>query len=145
VARPVGLSAGAMISWQGFDLDTDGYDASFDLTYLTIPVLLNYYITDNFAIKAGVQPGFLVNSNLNLKRNNDKAELDAEKIFKKFDLAIPMGCSYSFSNFQIDARYNLSVTKLLKKGTINGVEFSGDGNAYNSVVQVTLGYNFRLK
>ena len=50
-----------------------------------------------------------------------------------FDFAIPVGMSYEFDNFVIDGRYNIGVTKVPKHG---------DG--YTNVVQLTLGYKFKL-
>jgi len=145
-AAPLGISAGALFSWQGCDFDNDNdIKTSMELFYLNIPVLLNYYITDNFAVKAGVQPGLLLNSKVKAEKNGNKAEVDSDKMFKSFDLAIPMGCSYSFGRFQIDARYNLSVTNIIKKEAhILGETIKADGHLYNSVFQLTLGYNFSL-
>jgi hypothetical protein len=54
---------------------------------------------------------------------------------KSFDFSIPVGLSYEFSNFVVDARYNWGLTK-----TIDGL---GDGTK-NSVLQFTFGYKFVL-
>jgi hypothetical protein len=43
-----------------------------------------------------------------------------------------MGISYEFSDFVIDARYNLGLTKTNKEG---------DKSIKNSVFMLTLGYN----
>lgn len=48
-------------------------------------------------------------------------------------LPSPWGMSYEFDNFVIDGRYNIGVTKVPKHG---------DG--YTNVVQLTLGYKFKL-
>lgn len=67
----------------------------------------------NFALKAGIQPGFMVNK-------------DDVRHVNTFDFAIPVGMSYEFDNFVIDGRYNIGVTKVPKHG---------DG--YTNVVQLT--------
>ena len=49
----------------------------------------------------------------------------------KFDLSIPVGLSYEYNGFTLDARYNFGVTKL----------FSGvDDTVLNQVITITLGY-----
>jgi len=50
-----------------------------------------------------------------------------------FDLAVPVGMSYEFDRFVVDARYNIGVTKVPKHG---------DG--YTNVLQLTIGYKFNL-
>lgn len=91
-----------------------------DLESGLFPITLNYYVAKNFALKAGIQPGFMVNKD------------DARHV-NTFDFAIPVGMSYEFDNFVIDGRYNIGVTKVPKHG---------DG--YTNVVQLTLGYKFKL-
>ena len=86
------------------------------------------------AIKAGIQPGFLLSAKYKgseLVGNNwvDFDESSTEGL-KKLDLSIPVGLSYEFSDFVIDARYNFGVTKIAKEGS--------DGK--NSVIMLTVGY-----
>ena len=58
---------------------------------------------------------------------------DEAKQVNTFDFAIPIGMSYEFNNFVLDARYNIGVTKVPKYG---------DG--YTNVLQLTIGYKFKL-
>ena len=58
---------------------------------------------------------------------------DEAKQVNTFDFAIPVGMSYEFNNFVLDARYNIGVTKVPKYG---------DG--YTNVLQLTIGYKFKL-
>ena len=112
VAEKFSLSAGAIYSMQGVKHGK--------LDYINIPLLANYYVIPGLAIKAGVQPAFNVTS-----------EEGANS--KSFDLSIPVGASYEFSNFVLDARYNFGVTKIW-----DAVDCK------NSVIQITLGYKFSL-
>ena len=50
----------------------------------------------------------------------------------RFMLSVPVGLSYEYSNFVLDARYNFGVTDL----------FKGLGTMRNNVIQLTLGYKF---
>lgn len=118
----MGVTAGLLYTMQGSKDKNAEYNENLD--YLNIPILFNYYIFPGFAVKAGIQPGFLV-----------RAKYDDESLkdfYKSTDFAIPMGVSYEFSDFVIDARYNLGVANIL--------EHSGDYKQRNSVFQLTLGY-----
>ena len=52
---------------------------------------------------------------------------------KSFAFAIPVGLSYEFSDFVVDARYNIGVTKALD-----------NVDSRHSVFTFTLGYKFAL-
>ena len=125
VAEKVGVSAGLMFSMQG--CGWKGYDDKTKLNYLNIPILANYYVYKGLAVKAGVQPGILLSA-----KEGDK---DIKDDVKGFDLSIPVGASYEYQNFVLDARYNIGVTKANK---------NGDKSNKNSVFQITLGYKFKL-
>ena len=124
------ISAGAIYSMQGCKIKNS--DVKYNLDYINIPILANYYFAKGFAVKAGVQPAFKVSSKA--KADGASENLDG---YKSFDLAIPLGLSYEISNFVIDARYNLSLTKI--HDDVEGVEYGK-----NQVIQITLGYKFAL-
>ena len=121
------LSAGLLYSRQGAK-----YEASFagvkgsdtwQPSYLNIPILANVYVVKGLAVKAGVQPGFMVDKD----GRGDAA--------KTFDFSIPVGLSYELPTVPIviDARYNWGLTKV------------ADGaDSKNSVFQFTVGYKFDL-
>lgn len=125
-AENMGVTVGALYSMQGSAIKD--VDDKIKMNYLNIPVLFNYYIIPGLAIKAGVQPGFLMSSKY--------GDTDMKDYSKKFDLSIPMGLSYEISDFVIDARYNLGATNFLKDN--NGLFW--DGKARHSVIMLTVGY-----
>ena len=112
-------------------------DEKNTLTYLNVPILANYYVAPGLAIKAGVQPGFLLSRKWKGEENIDgkwvKFDESGTDGLKKFDLSIPIGLSYEISDFVIDARYNLGLTKIVEHY---------DGK--NSVIMLTLGYKIPL-
>ena len=126
LADQFGVTAGLLYSMQGAADDRNS-DHNINMDYLNIPILANYYIIPGLAVKAGIQPGFL------MRAKSD--DVDIKDTFKSLDLAIPLGVSYEFSDFVIDARYNFSLTKLPDHG---------DGKVYNSVIQLTIGYKIPL-
>ena len=135
VMEPLAITAGALVSMQGAkEKDHDGYtDGSETLTYLNIPVMANYYVAPGLALKAGVQPGFLLSRKNKYTRNGHEHENTDKDGLKSFDFSIPLGISYEISDFVIDARYNLGLSNILD------IEHS-DWSNKNSVIMLTLGY-----
>ena len=114
--RKVAIAGGLLYSFQGGK--NDNY--SWNPGYINIPVTLNHYLSRGFALKAGLQPGFMVGK-------------DNVGDVNTFDPAGPVGMSYEYGNFLIDGRYTIGVTKVPKPG---------DG--YRHVLQLTIGYKFKM-
>ena len=140
VAENFGLTAGLFYSMQGvkFTNKIDGVDLTETdkVDFLNIPIMANYYVIPGLAVKAGIQPGFKVSGkrSIDAKEGSSKANLteDLEGI-KAFQFAIPVGASYEYKSFVLDARYNIYLTKAAKVG---------DGR--HSVFTISLGYKFAL-
>lgn len=128
-------------------------DQSDVLGYIKIPIVANYYIFKGFAVKAGVQFGFMVSSKFfahgeadydlfgdGVKRAVDLyGYVDMKDQYKKFDFSIPVGVSYQFKvPIVIDARYQIGLTKL------NKYSYDGIKDSKNSVFTLTVGYKFGL-
>lgn len=128
-AEKFGVSAALMYSLQGTKYE--GVDKAYNMHYLNIPILANYYVVKGLAVKAGIQPGFLVGAKHDGNSFSDSC--------KKFDFAIPVGLSYEISNIVFDARYNIGLTKTRKSEHGITVE-----KTKNSVFQFTVGYKFGL-
>ena len=148
VSEKFSLAAGLLYSMQGTDFGSEkvtmdgvllrGYDKNQrKLDYLNIPIVANYYVAKGFAIKAGIQPGFLVRAKAKIDGIGSTATIDTDMKdnCKTFDLSIPLGLSYETHSFVIDGRYNLGLTKVNK---------DGDNSSKNSVIQLTLGYKIAL-
>ena len=135
----VGLVAGIHYSDQGSKEDVDGISTKYKFGYVNVPLMVQYYPVKGLALKAGAQLGFLASK----KAVYDGKQIDFDKLydvtgipsdFRKFDIAIPMGISYEYANFVIDARYNLGLIGVFK-----------DESKYrNSVFQFTLGYKLPM-
>ena len=146
-AENISIAAGLLYSMQGCDFgeykvegfgQTAGWDKNqVNLGYLNIPIVVNYYLAKGFAIKAGVQPGFLLSAKQKVDGigNTPSENTDIKDGYKSFDLSIPLGLSYEYEKAVFDLRYNLGVTKLNKEG---------DESCKNSVIQFTVGYKFDL-
>ena len=122
ISNVVGISAGAMFSMEGAKTDHDG---KWKANYLNIPILANVYVWDALAVKAGIQPGFNLSSKMD--------SVDIKDATKSTNFSIPVGVSYEFGQFVVDARYNFGVSEL-----------SDLGDAKGRVFQVTVGYRIPL-
>jgi hypothetical protein len=123
VSPLVGVSAGLMYSMQGCAGDND---VKLNYDFINIPVLANFYVAPNFALKVGLQPAFVASA----KYKQQKNEVDVKDNLQSLELSVPIGASYEISDFVIDARYNLGVAKINK----------GNGSIRNSVFQISVGY-----
>lgn len=145
IADPFALTAGVVVAMQGSNYKDDQFvkDKKVKTTYLNVPILANFYVVRGLAIKAGIQPGFLLSvkdSGSEYYENAWHSYEDTSKDWQnKFDLSIPVGLSYEFSDFVIDARYNIGLTKVMKD-----TDLIKAPSARNSVFMLTLGYKIHL-
>ena len=135
----ISVSAGVLYSMQGskyeYELRNQKYKSTNKLDYINVPIMANVYVTKGLAVKLGVQPGFNVSSSnkqeVNTFAGSGSSTFDVKA--KSVDFSFPVGLSYEYNNFQLDARYNWGLTKAFE-----------NGKAKNSVFQITLGYKFDL-
>lgn len=105
---------------------------NLNLSYINVPVLLQYNFANGFRLQGGPQIGFLVgvsdkvgDNELNLRKTSD---------YKAVDVSIPLGLSYlGYSGFGVDTRYNIGLTNVNKTDPVR---------AKNSVFQVGVFYLF---
>ena len=123
-------------------------DSKVTMHYLQVPVMLNLYVADGLAFKAGVEMGYLLHSkaqsvmtdgiidsdNNYVVKTTKRQSAKNTDIYRRFDLSIPMGASYEYMHFVLDLRYHLGLANLSKV----------EKNMHSSVVTFTLGYQFEL-
>ena len=122
LTKKISLTAGLLYTMEGAKV----YGYSYKLDYINVPVMANYYVYQGLAIKAGVQPSLNVSSKI------ERVDLDYNT--NSFYFSIPVGASYEYSNFVIDARYNFGISTIFSPGDSRNAWFS-----------ITLGYKFALK
>ena len=119
VAENFGVTAGIFYSMEGCKGEKiDGKSLKFNTDYINIPIMAQYYVIPGLAIKAGAQFGFNVRKKFSYDGNS----------------MIPVGASYEYKSFVLDARYNIGLTKTLKNMEKNKT----------SLFSITLGYKFAL-
>ena len=124
----LGIAAGLSYAQQGWKFEGLGQEETTKLDYLNIPLTGNFYVAKGLALKTGVQFGFLMNGKVE--------DTDIKDACEKLNLSIPIGVSYEISDFVIDFRYNLGLTKTNKEDNGNKVR--------SDLLQITLGYKFAL-
>lgn len=120
---------GIAVVGEGGEIGAYLADATYNLDYINIPILAQYYPIKGLAIKAGVQPAFNVRHKASV--DGEKGNIDG---VKSFNFSIPVGLSYEYQSFVLDARYNIGVTKLFKNAD----------QGRNSTFSITIGYKFAL-
>lgn len=139
------LSGGLFYSQQGTHVKPRIGSTEVDLNnnYLNIPLLVNYYISPGFALKAGIQPGFLLTAKAKASENvsgmDVAVEQDVKDQYNSYDFSIPVGFSFEKANIIFDARYNFGLTQALKDQP--GLP---SGDTLNRVIMLTVGYKFSL-
>lgn len=123
----LGIALGVNYAQQGWKMEGNGLKETYKLDYLNVPLTGNFYVAKGLALKTGLQFGFLMSAKVE--------DVDVKNSCEKLNLSIPIGISYEISDFVLDLRYNLGLTKTNKD----------DGNKLRSdLLQITLGYKFAL-
>ncbi len=156
INKLIGLSAGVLYSQEGAKFEKSDLglndDLIFKMNYINVPILANFYVANGLAVKAGVQAGFKVSAKAkcgNAEYDLNDAQLSISGIKTGFDaesvnISIPVGISYEYANFCLDARYNIGVSDALKTETKVGGVTATNNNSSSQVFQLTLGYKFAL-
>ncbi len=121
----LGIELGFQYAREGSNHDFEASEVSLD--YINVPLMANIYVVDNFALRVGVQPGFLV--------GNDVDDGFGDDPCKKVDFSIPVGLSYEYENFILGVRYNIGLTRVFKFDLLK---------EKNQVFMVDLGYRIAL-
>lgn len=101
----------------------------YDLNYVSLPIMVKYYIARGFSVEAGPQFSFLVKDELISDSNN---EASANTNAENFDFSANLGLGYKLDNgIFFQTRYNLGLTSI-----------SDTPDVKNGVFQMSLGYQF---
>jgi len=107
----------------------------YRLDYFTINYLVRWYPWEDltWSFTTGVHAGYIISAHAKQEHGED---INLKKDIHSGDLAIPFGVSYEWKQWQIEARYNLSLRKLATSDKAKLMM----GNARNSMAEITLGY-----
>lgn len=134
---------------------TEEYSDKLNLTYINIPIMAKFYVTEGFSLEAGPQIGFLMSAKNKQEYTltgggmdiNGSEEIDMKDFYNTVDFGLNFGVGYKFTeNLSAGVRYNVGLSDINKE--IKGMEgfedlFDNiDFSQKNSVIQVSIGYSF---
>jgi len=123
----MGIQADLLYSQQGADFEL----GDIDLSYVNIPVVLKYFVTERIHVHAGPQFGFVVADNVSKVINN---LVEAES----FDLTGVIGLGLDLPlGIRADGRYNFGLSDVFKS-----TDDSFDSGGKNAVFTISVGYSF---
>lgn len=133
----VAIQPEVLLFTQSTDLkETVFGDYKTNFTYLSIPVMLKFYVVSGLNIQAGPQFGFLLDGEM--KGTNlvgQDFSYDVKDYYKNSDVSISLGGGWDFPfGLSADVRYNIGVQDI--NDAANGDETK------SRVFQVSLGWNF---
>jgi hypothetical protein len=120
-----------LYSGQGTKFAVNNTDFRYHLSYINVPVLLQFMTTSGFRLETGPQIGFL----LSASAKSGSASTDIKSSFKSTDFSWAFGAGYiTPSGFGLDARYNLG---------LSDISDAASSTVKNSVIQVGVFYQFK--
>ena len=117
-----GVQADILFSQQG----GIGKDRTLTMDYLTIPVVMKYYLIDGLNTQIGPQVAFIVHQNLT-------EEIEEDPAIQNTDFSGVVGVGYDFPfGMRWDIRYHIGLLDVVK-------ETPGKNNVFS----LAIGYSFR--
>lgn len=101
--------------------------------YITLPIMIKYFINDFISIDVGPQISYLMFAQIS---NGSKEWTDAKDSYNDIDYGVNLGASYEMDNgMNINIRYNYNFANVYKSDYF-------DYKANNTNFQISLGYKF---
>ena len=121
-----------LYSMQGSQ-DSDDSSLKNNNHYITVPIMIKYFINETMSIDAGPQIGYLLFAQTS---NGWEEWVDTKDQLNAFDYGFNIGASYEMDNgMNINIRYNYNFANIYKSNDF-------DLKANNTVIQISLGYKF---
>lgn len=110
VSRNFAVQPELVFSSQGSEFnDDEGNQTHVSLSYINVPVMLQYMTGGGFRIQTGPQVGFLLGAEAEV----GDVQLEVDDAYKSTDFSWAFGAGYQFpGGFGIDARYNLGLSNI---------------------------------
>lgn len=126
-------SQGGKSRFQDFDeFAGEEMDIQFKVDYISVPVMLKYFVVPGLSVGAGPQFSFLVDSEAEASFEGEEASVDITDETEKFDLGLAVGLGYGLpGGFLVQARYVRGFSDVYS-----------ESNLRNSIFQVSVGYKF---
>lgn len=142
----LGLVPEILFSSKGFKATNDLGRSTVFLSYINLPILLNYQITQNFSVQLGPEIGYL----LAAKSKNESGTVNIKSAWdNEFDLGLSLGMTYKLlGNLSSQLRYTYGLTSVIQGGVIiSDIDEQGNisetqVNFQNRTFQLSILYSF---
>lgn len=130
-------SVGAKYDFSESDPDFGDYsvDGSYQLNYLSVPIMLGFKLSENFSLQVGPQIGFLLSAkdkgDVKFDGGSESYDDDIKDGFKGTDFGLNFGLGYSFGKMGVSARYSLGLSSI--------ADYE-DSDLKSNVIQLSLQY-----
>jgi len=127
-----------LYSAQGAKFKVTGYEETYKVDYLNLPLMAKFYVAEGFSLEAGPQIGFLLSAKVEGEEDGTSISFDMKDYVKGIDFGVNLGFGYKLeSGLNFGARYNLGFSDLN-----DSEELFGTGKKKNSVIQAYVGFFF---
>ncbi len=139
VNEQIGIHAEIMYSLEGRKerLTTFNVPGRVSLHYLRIPILLQYFVTENLYIEAGPNPGFFLSGK---EKWGDQTTSLTKDIYRPVDFGLAIGAGYDLSDYMpgvtAGLRFTFGLSNMVRENisTVTGADFR------NRVLSLTIRY-----
>jgi Outer membrane protein beta-barrel domain len=110
----------------------------YNLSYLQLPILVDYKIFDFLHVQAGPYISRLLTTKIFDTKTNNAFNFEqnlSDNDFNKFDVGLIGGASFHWQSLSIGARYNLGVLQVANDVSISGTNYSF-ANGSNRVASI---------
>jgi hypothetical protein len=132
----VAIQPEVLLFTQGSDVNSSTLGEFKDsFTYLSIPVMVKFYVVSGLNVHVGPQFGFLLDGERTGNIQGLSFNYDIKDYYKNSDISVSLGGGWDFPfGLNVDVRYNIGV---------QDINDQADGEeAKSRVFQVSLGWNF---
>lgn len=143
LAESVSLAPELIYSLQGAKYTFDIHSIRYDLSYLQLPVVVNFNIKEKLTAYAGPYLGYLLHTKVKLETNFPVREEDFVDLFQSLDIGMAGGLDFHFSDhLGLGVRINMGLTDIRDNEAIDFSIFTDrdDFNVHNLVFQIYTSY-----
>jgi hypothetical protein len=128
------LKTGALYSMKGASDSEDGFDLTWALSYIEIPLNLSFAVSDQMHVMVGPYVGILMGSNQKLEYEGETiSEFDGTDGMEAMDLGINVGAGFAVTDaISVNAGYQMGLTSIVEE----------DGDLYNTNILIGMTYSF---
>ena len=142
ISQPIAISIGALYckggcKWDDLDIGNEGLVAmKYSQDALQFPLMAHLCMPEGFAFSAGIKLNWILNTEfIDNQEPSNSMSGNADALFRRTTIAIPVGASYEYSNVRIALRYDIPLCNAAKKDLLE---------TRQNMFTLTLGYRIDI-